>query len=41
MAITNQAAADKIAAYLRHDISLAELVNWAEEAIMEGEFAAS
>ena len=39
MVITKQTVADKIAAYLRHDISLAELVNWAEEAMMEGEFA--
>lgn len=39
MAITKQTVADKLAAYLRHDISLAELVTWAEEAIMEEEFA--
>ena len=39
MAITKQTVADKIAAYLRHDISLGELVSWAEEAMMEGEFA--
>ena len=39
MVITKQTVADKIAAYLRHDISLAELVSWAEEAMMEGEFA--
>lgn len=38
MTITKQTVANKIAAYLRHDISLAELVNWAEEAMMEGEF---
>jgi len=38
MTITKQTVADKIAAYLRHDISLAELVNWAEETMMEGEF---
>jgi len=36
--ITKQAVADKIGAYLHHEISLAELVNWAEDAIMEGEF---
>jgi hypothetical protein len=41
MAITKQTVADKLAAYLRHDISLAELVNWAEDAMMEGEFAES
>ena len=39
MTITKQTVANKIAAYLRHEISLAELVNWAEEAMMEGEFA--
>ena len=39
MVITKQTVAAKIAAYLRHDISLAELVNWAEEAMMEGELA--
>jgi len=39
MVITKHTVADKIAAYLRHDISLAELVSWAEEAMMEGEFA--
>ena len=39
MVITKQTVADKIASYLRHDISLAELVSWAEEAMMEGEFA--
>ena len=39
MAITKQIVADKLAAYLRHDISLSELVSWAEEAMMEGEFA--
>ena len=39
MEITKQTVADKIAAYLRHDISLAELVDWAEEAMREGVFA--
>ena len=39
MPITKQTVADKIAAYLRHDIALAELVSWAEEAMMEGEFS--
>ena len=38
MTITKQTAADKIAAYLRHEISLAQLVDWAERALMEGEF---
>ena len=39
MTISKQTVAGKIAAYLRHDISLAELVSWAEDALMEGDFA--
>jgi hypothetical protein len=39
MAISKQTVAGKIAAYLRHDISLAELVSWAEDALMEGDYA--
>ncbi len=39
MTITKQTVANKIAAYLHHEISLAQLVDWAENAIMEGEFA--
>ena len=39
MTITKQTVAGKIAAYLRHDLSLAELVSWAEDALMEGDFA--
>ncbi|MDP2607234.1 MAG: hypothetical protein Q8S00_32255 [Deltaproteobacteria bacterium] len=39
MLITKQTVADKIAAYLRHEISLADLVDWAEQAVMDGEFA--
>ena len=39
MLITKQTVAAKIAAYLRHDISLPQLVDWAERALMEGEFA--
>ena len=38
MIITKQTAAAKIAAYLHHEITLAELVGWAEDAVMEGEF---
>jgi cobyrinic acid a,c-diamide synthase len=37
--VTKQTAAGKIAAYLHHEINLAELVQWAEDAMMEGEFA--
>jgi len=39
MTISKQVVAGRIAAYLRHDISLAELVSWAEDAVMEGDFA--
>ena len=39
MLITKQSVADKLAGYLRHDISLAQLVDWAELALMEGELA--
>ncbi len=39
MMITKQTVAEQIAAYLHHEISLAQLVDWAENAIMDGEFA--
>ena len=39
MTITKQTAAEKITAYLQHSISPAELVEWAETAVMEAEFA--
>ena len=39
MTITKQTVAGNIAAYLRHDLSLAELVSWAEDALKEGDFA--
>lgn len=38
MTITRQQVADKIAAYLRHEIALPDLVDWSEHALMEGEF---
>jgi cobyrinic acid a,c-diamide synthase len=38
MTITKQTVADKIAAYLRHDLTLDQLVDWAEHAMMDGEF---
>jgi len=41
MTITKQTVADKIAGYLRHDVCLADLVSWAEETMMEGEFVES
>ena len=37
-AITRQMVAEKLAAYFRHDLSLADLVAWAEAAMMDGEF---
>jgi hypothetical protein len=39
MKITKQTVADKIAAYLHHEITLAQLVDWSECALMEGELA--
>jgi cobyrinic acid a,c-diamide synthase len=41
MTITKQTVADKIAAYLHHEIALAQLVDWAEQAMMDGELAES
>jgi hypothetical protein len=38
MLITKKIVADKIAAYLHHDITLVQLVDWAEHALMEDEF---
>ena len=38
MTITKQTVAEKIASYLHHNISLEELVSWAEHAMMDGEF---
>jgi len=37
--ITKQTVAEKLTAYLRHELTLAQLVDWAENALMEGEFA--
>ncbi len=39
--ITNHVVVEKLSAYLRHQYSLADLVSWAEEAMMEGEFDSS
>jgi len=39
MTITKQTVAGKIAAYLHHEITAAQLVDWAERALMDGEFA--
>jgi len=39
MTITKQTVADKIAAYLHHEMTLAQLVDWAERALMDGDFS--
>ncbi len=39
MTITKKTVADKIAAYLHHEITLAQLVDWSEHALMDGELA--
>jgi hypothetical protein len=39
MTITRQTVAEKLASYLHHETPLAELVDWAENAVMDGEFA--
>lgn len=39
MTITKQMVADKLAAYLHHQVTLAQLVDWAENAMLDGEFA--
>ncbi len=39
MTITKRTVADKIAAYLHHEITLAQLVDWSERVLMDGEFA--
>lgn len=36
--ITRETVADQLSAYLRHELSLADLVAWAESALMDGEF---
>ena len=38
MVITKQTVADKVAAYLHHELSLAQLVDWAENALLDSEF---
>jgi len=39
MLVTRQTVAQKLAAYLHHELSLAQLVSWAEDAVQDGEFA--
>ena len=38
MKVTRKTAAGKLESYLHHRISLAQLVDWAERAMMEGNF---
>ena len=38
MILTRQIAAQRLIAYLQHDLTSAQLVDWAENAIIEGEF---
>ncbi len=37
--ITSRSLADMLTGYLRHELSISELTDWAEQAMMEGEFA--
>ena len=39
MPVTKHTAAQKLTAFLHHEISLAQLVDWAEAALLDGEFA--
>lgn len=36
--VTRKSVADKLGAYLRHELSLAALVDWAESALMNNDF---
>jgi hypothetical protein len=38
MSVTSKNAAEKLADYLQQRISLASLVDWSEQQVMEGEF---
>lgn len=38
MRVTRQMVADRLAGYLREQISLEQLVGWAEEQVMEADF---
>jgi hypothetical protein len=38
MTVTKQIAAEKLAAFLHHELSLAQLVDWAEATLLDGEF---
>ena len=38
MIVTKQTVAERIAAHLQHRVTLPQLVDWAENAMMDGEF---
>ncbi len=40
MPISKQTVAAKLAGYLHHELTLVQLVDWAENALMDGEVAA-
>lgn len=39
MTISKTTVAEKLAAYFHHDLTLDQLVDWAEDALMDGAFA--
>ncbi len=39
MTVTKQTVVEKLAGYLRHEISLAQLVDWAENIMLDGNLA--
>lgn len=41
MSISKQTVASKIAAYLHHEITMGDLVDWSERALLNEEFAES
>ncbi len=41
MTISKEVVKGKLASYLRHDISVAEVVSWAEDTLIEGDFIES
>jgi hypothetical protein len=41
MKVSKQAVAERLGGYLRHEVSLSQLVDWAESALMEGDFDAA
>jgi hypothetical protein len=38
MIVTRQTVAEKLVAWLRHELTLGQLVDWAEHAVQEAEF---